>query len=367
MLTYILRRLVFIPVTIFGILLVNFAIVQVVPGGPVEYVLSSLKRPAVESTARIAGSGSQDMRQTAFIPSSDAGGQYRGAHGLNPEFIKELERQFGFNKPAHERFFMMLKNYLTFDLGKSYYRDESVLALVFEKLPVSISLGLWSTLIIYVISIPLGISKAVRDGSRFDIATSSIIITSYAIPNFLFSILLIVLFAGGRYLDWFPLRGLTSDHWQTLAWPARVTDYFWHITLPITAMTISGFASLTLLTKNAFLDELSKQYVITARAKGLSERRVLYGHIFRNAMLLVIAGFPRTLISLLFTGSLLIEVIFSLDGLGLLGFEAAQHRDYPVVFGTLYFFGLIGLLLNVISDITLYLVDPRIDFEQRKT
>ena len=365
MLSYILRRLALIPITIFCILFLNFLIIQVAPGGPVEYLLASLRGASPDIMARVTDGSGQDTARTSLAPGTNSSSPYRGAHGLSPEFVTELERQFGFDKPAYERFFSLVKNYITFNLGKSYFRDQNVLSLILEKLPVSISLGLWSTLIIYTISIPLGIMKAVRDGSKFDIVTSSIIITSYAVPNFLFAILLIIFFAGGRYLDWFPLRGLTSECWRMLTWSERIVDYFWHITLPVTVMTIGGFASLTLLTKNAFLDELSKQYVMTARAKGLSERNVLYRHVFRNAMLLVIAGFPHTLVSLLFTSSILTEVIFTLDGLGLLGFEAAQRRDYPVVFGTLYFFSLIGLLLNVISDIILHLVDPRIDFERR--
>jgi microcin C transport system permease protein len=260
-----------------------------------------------------------------------------------------------------------MKHYVTFDFGKSYFRDQKVIDLVLEKMPVSISLGLWTTLLIYLISIPLGIRKAVKDGSSFDIWTSTVIIIGYAIPSFLFAVLLVVVFAGGRVFDWFPLRGLTSDNWHDLNWPQRILDYLWHITLPITAMVISGFASLTMLTKNSFMDEISKLYVTAARAKGLSEKQVLYGHVFRNAMLIVIAGFPHAFISILFTGSLLIEVIFSLDGLGLLGFESAISRDYPVMFATLYFFTLLGLVLNIIGDLTYTAVDPRIDFEKRDT
>jgi len=364
MFAYIIRRLILIPLTLFGIIAVNFVIVQVAPGGPIEQLLAQFKGTAVEATARISGAAGPEAGGGQAASGADGGGsKYRGAQGLDPAFIAELERQFGFDKPAHERFLIMLRNYLVFDLGESYYRSESVMALIVEKLPVSISLGVWSTLIIYLVSIPLGIAKAVRDGSRFDVATSSAIIIGYAIPSFLFAILLIVLFAGGSYWDWFPLRGLTSDNWADLSWPARIADYFWHLALPVTAMVIGGFAALTMLTKNSFLEEINKQYVITARAKGLLERQVLYGHVFRNAMLIVIAGFPATLINMLFTGSLLIEVIFSLDGLGLLGFEAVINRDYPVMFGTLYIFGLIGLLLNLLSDITYHIVDPRIDFE----
>jgi microcin C transport system permease protein len=364
MLAYIVRRLALIPLTMLGIIAINFVIVQIAPGGPVEQLLAQIKDTAVEATARISGAGGSETAGTAASQGGDS--KYRGAQGLDPEFIAEIERQFGFDKPAHERFIIMVRNYLSFDLGESYFRDAGVMRLIIDKLPVSISLGVWSTLIIYLISIPLGIAKAVRDGSRFDIATSSAVIVGYAIPAFLFAILLIVVFAGGRYLDWFPLRGLISDNWEDLNWPARILDYFWHLTLPVTAMVVGGFASLTMLTKNSFLEEINKQYVITARAKGLTENRVLYTHVFRNAMLIVIAGFPATLVSMLFTGSVLIEVIFSLDGLGLLGFESVINRDYPVMFGTLYIFGLIGLLLNLLSDITYHLVDPRIDFESRQ-
>ncbi|MCP5158785.1 MAG: microcin C ABC transporter permease YejB [Gammaproteobacteria bacterium] len=366
MFAYILRRLALIPLTLLGIVAINFAIVQIAPGGPVEQLLAQLKDTAVAATARVGGGEGMEAGRSGHAASSSTGdGVYRGAQGLDPAFIAELNRQFGFDQPAYVRFGRMIGDYLTFDLGQSYFRDRAVFDLVLDKLPVSVSLGVWSTLLIYMISIPLGIAKAVRDGSRFDVLTSAAVIIGYAIPAFLFAILLIILFAGGRYLDWFPLRGLVSDNWADLLWPARIADYFWHLTLPVTAMVIGGFASLTMLTKNTFLDEINKQYVVTARAKGLSERRVLYGHVFRNAMLLVIAGFPATLVSMLFTGSLLIEVIFSLDGLGLLGFEAVVKRDYPVMFGTLYIFSLIGLLLNLINDLTYHLIDPRIDFAAR--
>lgn len=365
MFAYIVRRLALIPFTLLGIIAINFVIVQIAPGGPVEQLLSRLKETGVEATARISGAGGRETA-SGSAAGSQSTSAYRGAQGLDPAFIAAIERQFGFDKPAHERFLTMLRHYLVFDLGDSYYRNEGVMELVIDKLPVSISLGVWSTLIIYLVSIPLGIAKAVRDGSRFDIATSSAVIIGYAIPAFLFAILLIVVFAGGRYLDWFPLRGLVSDNWAELSWPARILDYFWHLTLPVTAMVIGGFAALTMLTKNSFLEEINKQYVITARAKGLTERRVLYGHVFRNAMLIVIAGFPATLVNMLFTGSVLIEVIFSLDGLGLLGFEAVINRDYPVMFGTLYIFGLIGLLLNLVNDVAYHVVDPRIDFERRE-
>ena len=299
----------------------------------------------------------------------DSGGddKYIGARGLPPEFIAKLEKEFGLDKPPLERFLGMMWNYLRFDFGESYFRSVSVLSLVAEKLPVSISLGLWSTLIAYLISIPLGIRKAVREGSSFDSWTSGVLIAAYSIPGFLFAVLLLVVFAGGTYYQWFPLRGLTSDNWDTLSWPARILDYFWHITLPVIAMSISGFTFLTMLTKNTFLDEIRKQYVITARAKGLTERRVLYGHVFRNAMLLVIASFPALFVSVFFTGSVIIEYLFSLDGLGRLGYEAALQRDYPVIFGTLYFFGLISLIMGIISDLMYVVVDPRIDFESRET
>lgn len=370
MLSYFLRRLLLIIPTLFGIMVLNFLIVQAAPGGPVEQVIAKLQGHATDSTARVGGAGSESLQNLTQnmqkdVASSSSSSRYKGAQGLDPEFIKELEQQFGFDKPLHERFFRMMSNYLRFDFGKSYFRDEKVIDLVLSKMPVSVSLGLWTTLLIYTISIPLGIRKAVKDGTPFDTWSSAAIIIGYAIPSFLFAVLLIVLFAGGRYLDWFPLRGLTSDNWQDLSWFQRVLDYFWHITLPVTAMVISGFASLTMLTKNSFLDEIGKLYVTAARAKGLSEKQVLYGHVFRNAMLIVIAGFPHAFISILFTGSLLIEVIFSLDGLGLLGFEAAIGRDYPVMFGTLYFFTLLGLLMNIIGDIIYTLVDPRIDFEKR--
>jgi microcin C transport system permease protein len=368
MFAYILRRLALIPLTLLGIITINFVIVQIAPGGPVEQLLAQLKNTAVSATARVGGGeGVEAGRGSAAQPSTGGNNSaYRGAQGLDPAFIAELNRQFGFDQPAYVRFGRMIRDYLRFDLGRSYFRDRDVLDLVLDKLPVSISLGVWSTLLIYLISIPLGIAKAVRDGSRFDVLSSAAVIVGYAIPAFLFAILLIIVFAGGRYLDWFPLRGLTSDNWADLSWPARILDYFWHLTLPVTAMVIGGFASLTMLTKNSFLDEINKQYVVTARAKGLSEQQVLYGHVFRNAMLLVIAGFPATLVGMLFAGSLLIEVIFSLDGLGLLGFESVVNRDYPVMFGTLYVFSLIGLLLNLVSDLTYHLVDPRIDFAKRE-
>ena len=370
MLAYIIRRLLFIIPTLFAVMVVNFAVLQFLPGGPVEQLIAQIQGTGVEATARYGSGVQSDIgpgQQTQRVAARDAGvSKYRGAQGLDPEFIRDLERQFGFDKPLHERFLLMMGNYLTFDFGDSYFRDREVVDLVLDKMPVSISLGLWTTLIIYLISIPLGIAKAVRDGSRFDIWTSGAIIVGYAIPGFLFAILLVVLFAGGSYLDWFPLRGLTSPGWDTLSWPAKLADYFWHISLPVLALVIGGFATLTMLTKNSFLEEINKQYVITARAKGLTEWRVLYGHVFRNGMLIVIAGFPSALIGILFTGVLLIEVIFSLDGLGLLSFEALINRDYPIILATLYFFTLLGLIMLLVRDLTYMLIDPRIDFESRE-
>lgn len=358
---YILRRLLLIIPTLFGIMLINFALVQFVPGGPVEQAIARIQGGG-DVFQGFAGAGN-DAGETAL---ETGGNQYIGARGLPPEFIAELEREFGFDKPPVQRFIKMMWNYVRFDFGDSYFRSISVIELVKEKLPVSITLGLWSTLIAYLVSIPLGIAKAVRDGSRFDTWTSGAIIAAYAIPGFLFAILLLVLFAGGSYWQVFPLRGLTSDDFDQLSPLGKVADYFWHITLPVLASTISAFATLTLLTKNSFLDEIKKHYVMTARAKGLSERRVLYGHVFRNAMLIVIAGFPAVFIGVFFGGSLIIETIFSLDGLGRLGFEAAVARDYPIVFGTLFIFGLIGLVVGILSDLMYVLVDPRIDFERRE-
>lgn len=373
MFAYILRRVLLMIPTLLGIMVLNFLIVQAAPGGPIEQIVAKLQGNAVEATARVSGGGGSDtagpnqsLRENNAAASAVTS-RYKGAQGVDPDLILELEKQFGFDQPLHVRFMKMMGNYIRFDFGKSYFRDQNVMDLVISKMPVSVSLGLWTTLIVYLVSIPLGIRKAVKDGSPFDIWTSAAIIAGYAIPSFLFAVLLIVVFAGGRYLDWFPLRGLISDNWSDLSLPAQIGDYFWHIALPITAMVIGGFASLTMLTKNSFLDEIGKQYVLTARAKGLSEKRVLYGHVFRNAMLIVIAGFPAAFIHVLFTGSLLIEVIFSLDGMGLLGFEAAINRDYPVMFGTLYFFTLLGLILNLIGDLMYVAVDPRIDFETRET
>ena len=356
---YILRRLLLIIPTLFGIMVINFALVQFVPGGPVEQVIAQMQGDG-DVFSGFAGGGEDSTLQEGDNES------YMGARGLPPEFIEELKAQYGLDKPPLERFVKMIWNYMRFDFGESYFRSIGVTELVLEKMPVSITLGLWSTLIAYLISIPLGIRKAVHDGSTFDSWTSGIIIAAYAIPGFLFAIMLVVLFAGGSYWQIFPLRGLTSDNFDQLSALGKAKDYIWHIFLPVLASTIAAFATLTLLTKNSFLDEIKKHYVMTARAKGLSESRVLYGHVFRNAMLIVIAGFPAVFVGVFFGGSLLIETIFSLDGLGRLGFEAAVSRDYPVMFGTLFLFGLIGLVVNIFSDLMYVLVDPRIDFEKRE-
>jgi len=368
MAAYIVRRLLLMIPTIFGIMAISFAVVQFAPGGPIERIISQLQGIEVSATARISGGVSDftGAQSGAGEGESAFNSKYRGAQGLPPAFIADLERQFGFDKPPLQRFFLMLWNYMRFDFGESYFRDVSVLSLIGEKLPVSVSLGIWMTLLSYLVSIPLGIRKAVRDGSRFDIWTSGVIVIAYAVPGFLFAIFLIVFFAGGSFFDWFPLRGLTSDNWASLSWPARIVDYFWHLTLPLISMALAAFATATLLTKNSFLDEIRKQYVVTARAKGLTERQVLYGHVFRNAMLLIISGFPGAFISAFFAGSLLIETIFSLDGLGLLGFESVMNRDYAVVFATLYIFSLMGLFVQLISDLTYTWIDPRIDFESRE-
>lgn len=370
MVAYILRRLLLVIPTLFGIMVINFAVVQVLPGGPVEQIIAQLTGDDVAATARVSGDAGSEVSGGQSQGGRGGGdstvtSKYRGAQGLPPDLIKDLERQFGLNKPAGERFLLMMKRYITFDFGTSYFKDQTVIDLVLEKMPVSISLGLWTTLLVYLISIPLGIAKAVRDGSKFDVWTSGVVIAGQAIPAFLFAILLIVLFAGGRYWDIFPLRGLVSDNFADLSFWEKIKDYFWHLTLPLTALLVGGFAGLTMLTKNSFLDQINQQYVVTARSKGLTERRVLYGHVFRNAMLVVIASFPGAFIGILFTGSLLIEIIFSLDGLGLLGFEAALTRDYPVMFATLYFFTLLGLVMNIIGDVMYHIVDPRIDFEAR--
>src|SRR5437773_7901796 len=370
MTAYMIRRVLFMIPTLFGIMLISFVVVQFAPGGPVERVIAQLTGTDTGATARISGSPGGDFGARGQVPGASSidavSSKYRGAQGLDPEFIKSLEKQFGFDKPAWERFLTLIWNFTTFDFGKSFFRDVSVLQLIKEKLPVSMSLGIWMTLLTYLITIPLGIRKAVMDGSRFDTWTSGIIIVGFAIPGFLFAILLIILFAGGSFFNIFPLRGLTSDGWALFPWYWKIIDYFWHITLPLVAMALGAFATMTLLTKNSFLDEIRKQYVMTARAKGCSERQVLYNHIFRNAMLIVIAGFPGAFIHAFFSGSLLIETIFSLDGLGLLGFESVLNRDYPVVFGTLFIFSRVGLGVNLISDLTYMWIDPRIDFEARE-
>ena len=355
---YILRRLLLIIPTLLGIMLVNFVVIQFVPGGPIEQIIAEIDGEG-GATDRISGGGAE------LGENSDS--RYQGARGLPPDLIADLERQFGFDRPAYERFFMMVWNYIRFDFGESYFRSISVIDLVLEKMPVSITLGLWATMLAYLISIPLGIKKAVNDGSRFDVWSSGIIIAAYAIPGLLFGILLIVLFAGGSYWQIFPLRGLTSENFDELTTWGKIVDYFWHATLPVIASSISGFATLTLLTKNSFLDEINKQYVMTARAKGLTDRRVFYGHVFRNGMLIVISGFPAVFVGVFFGASLIIEIIFSLDGLGRLGFEAAVKRDYQVFFGTLYMFSLIGLVMRLVTDLTYVWIDPRIDFETRDT
>ena len=353
---YILKRLALMLPTLLGILVINFVIVQFAPGGPVEQTLAQITGMAGSSTGAISSAGTSPVSATGFTPASG---------GLDPELVARIEAQFGFDKPPHERFLIMLWDYARLDLGDSYFQDRPVIELIAERLPVSLSLGFWSLLAIYSISIPLGIRKAVRDGQRFDVVTSAIVFTAYAVPGFLFAILLIVVFAGGSYLDWFPMRGLVSDNFAELSLFGQIKDYLWHLVLPLTALTIGGFATLTMLTKNSFLEELNKQFVLTARAKGLTEKRVLYGHVFRNAMLIVIAGFPAAFVGIIFTGALLIEVIFSLDGIGLLSYEAVVKRDYPILFGTLFCFTLLGLVMQLIGDIVYALVDPRIDFEAR--
>lgn len=357
---YILRRCLLMIPTLLGIITLNFVIIQAAPGGPVEQSLAKLQGIESSATSRVDGNRQGEVKVNLSNANNSA---YRGSQGVDPEYIKELERLYGFDKPLYERYWLMLKSYLQFDFGDSFFRDRAVIDLILDKLPVSISLGLWTTILVYLISIPLGIKKAVTHGSSFDVWSSSAVVIGFAIPNFLFALLLIVLFAGGSYVDWFPLRGITSSNFDELSTFEQIKDYFWHLTLPVMASVISSFATLTLLTKNTFLDEINKQYVTTARAKGLTENQVLYGHVFRNAMLLVIAGLPAALISIFFTGSLMIEIIFSLDGLGLLGFESVINRDYPVVFGTLYIFTLMGLIIKLISDVTYMLIDPRINFE----
>jgi microcin C transport system permease protein len=356
---YLVRRLLLVIPTLFGIIAINFVVVQFAPGGPVEQMIAELKGHGGAVMGRMTGGGAGET-----MPTEERG--YRGARGLDPHVIADIKKMFGFDKPALERFGLMLRDYLTFDLGRSFFRDEPVLQLIKEKMPVSISLGLWSTLLVYFVSIPLGIAKAVRDGSRFDVISSAAVLIGYAVPGFLFAILLVVLFAGGSFVQWFPLRGLHSMGTENWSMPARIVDYLWHMVLPTVALVVGGFAGLTVLTKNCFLEEIRKQYVITARAKGASEQRILYRHVFRNAMLLIIAGFPSAFIGILFSSALLVEIIFSLDGLGLLGFESAIRRDYPVMFGTLYVFTLLGLLMQIVGDILYTVVDPRIDFEARQ-
>lgn len=352
MTAYLIRRLLLLIPTLLGIIAINFAVVQFAPGGPVEQAIAEA-RGGPDATARMTG------------PTSDTG-SYRGGRGLDPKHIEELKRTFGFDKPPLERFLLMLRDYLSFDFGRSFFRDSTVIGLIGQKLPVSLSLGLWSTLLVYLVSIPLGIRKAVRDGTAFDVATSAVVLVAYAVPAFLFAIMLVVLFAGGSFVQWFPLRGLASSGTESWPWTARIADYAWHIVLPTTALVAGGFAGLTILTKNCFLEEIRKQYVLTARAKGAGETRVLYGHVFRNAMLLIVAGFPAAFIGILFSSALLVEIVFSLDGLGLLGFESAIRRDYPVMFGTLYIFTLMGLLMKIVGDLLYTVVDPRIDFEARR-
>jgi microcin C transport system permease protein len=365
---YLLKRLALMIPTLLGIMMISFIIIQFAPGGPVEQMIAKVSGSDVSATARIGGGSGDGLGNSSSSQSSggDSNSSYRGARGLDPEFIKSLEKQFGFDQPAHIRFFKMIKDYATFNFGKSYFRDVSVMQLIKEKLPVSISLGLWMTLFTYMISIPLGIRKAVRDGEKFDTWTSGFLVFGYALPGFLVAVLLLVVFAGGSFFQWFPSRALTSDNWAQLSWFGKAKDYAWHLVLPLTAMALGSFTTTAFLTKNSFLDEIRKQYVLTARAKGLGETQVLYGHVFRNAMLLIIAGFPAAFIHAFFAGSLLIENVFSLDGLGLLGFESIINRDYPVVFATLYIFSLMGLVVNLLSDFVYTMVDPRIDFESRE-
>jgi microcin C transport system permease protein len=362
---YLLRRLLLVVPTLLGIMVLNFFIIQVAPGGPVEQILAKIQGQTHDTGSSLTGGGSEVSSSGSISTSGGQAGSYRGARGIDQAIIDRFTKYYGFDKPIYERFFIMLRKYVTFDFGNSFYRDISVVDLVIEKMPVSISIGLWTTLITYMISVPLGIAKAVRDGSQFDSGTTTVIIVGSAIPSFLFAILLIIIFAGGHYLNWFPLRGLVSDNWSTLSWPARIADYFSHMALPLIAMSAGAFAGLTLWTKNSFLEQINQQYVLTARAKGLTERRILYGHVFRNAMLLLIGGLPSAFIGILFTGTLLIEIIFSLDGLGYLSYDALLRRDYPVLFANLYVFGLIGLLVNILGDFIYTLVDPRLDFETR--
>ena len=354
---YLLKRLLLIIPTLFGVILINFLIVQLAPGGPVDQAIAQATGLSMGSTAAISNAG-------AMGPPAPSG--YTASSGLDPELLAEIEKQFGFDKPAHERFYLMIRNYIVFDFGDSYFQDRPVVDIVLERMPVTLSLGLWTMLIVYLVSVPLGVRKALHDGQPFDIWTSSLIFIAYAVPGFLFAILLIVVFAGGSYFDWFPMRGLTSEGADQMGFFGQVFDYLWHLALPVMALTFGGFATLTMLTKNSFVEELGKQFVLTARAKGLTETRVLYGHVFRNAMLIVIAGFPAAFIAVIYTGAVLIEVIFSLEGIGLLGYDAVVKRDYPILFATLYVFTLVGLLMQIVGDMVYVLVDPRIDFESRE-
>jgi microcin C transport system permease protein len=365
MTAYILRRLLLVIPTFLAIITLNFFIIQVAPGGPVDQYIAARSGLGHGSVLqdRLSGSNSQEIRDSVSEQGTHSG--YQGAGGLTREEIAEIEKRFGFDKPLLERYFTMLANYLRFDFGDSLFRGSSVIDLIIDRLPVSISLGLWASLIVYLISIPLGIKKAIKHNGGFDVWTTTVVLAASAIPSFLFAVLLIILFAGGSYFDWFPLRGLTSNNWEELSLLGKIKDYFWHMTLPIIASVIGSFAGLTMLTKNLFLDEIGKQYVLTARAKGLTESKILYKHVFRNAMLLIVAGLPGALIGIFFGAALLIEIIFSLDGLGLLFYESTVQRDYPVIFATLYVFTLVGLVMNIINDIMYTVVDPRIDFESR--
>ena len=372
MYAYIVRRLLLMMPTLLGIMVINFFIIQMAPGGPVQQMIAQLEGTAIDVTSRFTGADNQEVADAAINEQAqqqfggDVVSRYRGARGIPPELVRQLEVQFGFDKPVHIRFFITMKNLMLFRLGDSYFRDKNVMELVVEKLPVSLSLGIWTTLLVYFISIPLGIAKAVRDGTKFDAWSSGVILIGYSVPGYLFAVLLIILFAGGSYWDFFPLRGLVSQNFDDLSWGMKIVDYAWHMTLPVLAMVISGFAGLTMLTKNSFIEEINKQFVVTARAKGLTERRVLYGHVFRNAMLIVIAGFPAAFLSIFFTGVLLIEIIFSLDGLGRMGFEATLTRDYPLIFGSLYVFTMFGLIMVLIRDLTYAAIDPRINFERQE-
>jgi microcin C transport system permease protein len=361
---YILRRLLLVIPTLLGIMIINFVLIQFVPGGPVEQIIAEMQGYG-DATDAITGNTSD----TEALGDQSADSKYIGARGLRPEFLAKLEKQFGLDRPPLERFLKMVWDYIRFDFGTSFHTSKSVVEMVVERLPVSITIGLWTTLLSYLVSIPLGIRKAVKDGSNFDAWTSGLLVVAYAIPSFLFAILLIVLFAGGSYWNVFPLRGLTSDSdvWNELSLAGKALDYLWHIALPVFAMMLAGFTTLTMLTKNSFLEEIRKQYVITARAKGLTESRILYGHVFRNAMLIIIAGFPSAFLGIFFGSALLIELVFSIPGLGQLGFEAALQRDYPVMFATLWVFGLVALVMGIVTDVTYVLIDPRIDFESRET